>query len=77
MDETKIKLELSRAEVIVFVEFLMRYREKDLLTIEHEAESCLLYDLCAVIESRLPELFDPDWRLIVDRSRTEVVTGPS
>jgi hypothetical protein len=76
MDRPKVALELSRAEAIVFVEFLMRYRDDDRLAIEHTAESQLLYDLCCMIESQLPELFDPAWRAIVGLSRDEVVAGP-
>jgi hypothetical protein len=76
MDQSKVILSLTRSEAIVFVEFLTRYRDRDRLVIEHEAESCLLYDFCALIENQLPELFDPAWKSIVGRSREEFEAGP-
>ncbi len=77
MDRTNVSVELSRAEAIVFVEFLMRYQDDDRLAIDHEAESQLLYDLCCMVESRLPELLRPPaWGEIVERSRSKVIAGP-
>ena len=76
MDQPEIVLELTRSEAVVFVDFPMRFHDHDRLAIEHEAESCLLYDLCSMVEDRLPELFDPAWRILVDRSRDEVIVGP-
>ncbi len=38
MDQPEVVLERSRSEAIVFVDFLMRYRDLDRLAIEHEAE---------------------------------------
>ena len=45
----------------------MRFRDKDRLAVEHEAEQQLLWDLCCVVERQLPELFDPQWGSIVER----------
>jgi hypothetical protein len=62
---------------IVFADFLLRFRDKGRLAVEHEAEEQLLYDLCATVENQLPELFDPQWGALVERSRTAVLTVPS
>jgi hypothetical protein len=74
--ETPVILELTRAEAIVLIEFLMRFRDKERLAVEHEAEEQLLYDLCAAVENKLPELFDPQWRALVERSRAAVLAWP-
>jgi hypothetical protein len=63
MDETKVVVSLTQAEAIVLIEFLMRFRDKERLAIEHEAEQHLLWDLCCVVEEQLPELFDPGWEV--------------
>ena len=77
MSEVLVSLKLTRAEAIVLIEFLMRYRDKDRLVVEHEAEEQLLYDLCADVENQLPELFNPEWHLLVERSRAAVLADPS
>jgi hypothetical protein len=77
MNEAKVAVNLTRAEAIVLVEFLMRFRDKERLAIDHEAEEQLLYDLCAVVENQLPELFDPQWGVLVERSRVAVLAAPS
>jgi hypothetical protein len=77
MDETKVAITLTRAEAVVLIEFLMRFRDKERLAIEHESEQQLLWDLCCVVESQLPELFDPQWKAIVEQSQTAVLAAPS
>jgi hypothetical protein len=77
MAEAKVAVNLSRGEAIVLVDFLMRFRDKERLAVEHKAEEQLLYDLCAVVENQLPELFDPQWRSLVERARASVVEAPS
>jgi hypothetical protein len=77
MSETKIAVNLTRAEAIVLIEFLMRFRDKDRLAVEHGAEQQLLFDLCCVVENQLPELFDPQWNALVQQSRTAVLDAPS
>jgi hypothetical protein len=76
MEPPKIAVELTRAEAIVFVDFLMRFRDREGLAVEHEAESQLLYDLCGMAEQHLPELFDPEWRSLVEKARATVLADP-
>jgi hypothetical protein len=76
MSQPKIAVDLTRAEAIVFVDFLMRFREEERLVVEHEAETQLLYDLCGMVEQLLPELFDPEWRSLVERARAAVLADP-
>ena len=77
MDGTKVVMNLTRAEAIVLVEFLMRFRDEGRLAIEHETEQQLLWDLCCVVESQLPELFDPQWPSIVEQAAANVLQTPS
>ena len=77
MDEAKVAVNLTRAEAVVLIEFLMRFRDKDRLAVEHEAEQQLLSDLCAVVENQLPELFDPQWRSLVEQARAAVLEAPT
>jgi hypothetical protein len=75
--EAKVAVNLTRAEAVVLIEFLMRFRDKDRLAVEHEAEQQLLWDLCCVVERQLPELFDPQWGSIVERARADVLAAHS
>jgi hypothetical protein len=77
MDEAKVVVNLTRAEAVVLIEFLMRFRDKERLSVEHEAEEQLLYDLCAAVENQLPELFNPQWRALVESARSAVLAEPS
>jgi hypothetical protein len=77
MDEGKVAVNLSRAEAIVLVDLLMRFRDKERLAVEHEAQEQLLYDICAVVENQLPELFSPQWWSLVDHARLVVLAAPS
>lgn len=54
----KVKVELSRNEALVLVDFLLRFRDNELLAVEDESEVQVLYDLCAMVESEVPELLD-------------------
>jgi hypothetical protein len=73
MNETNFAIALTRAEAIVLIEFLMRFRDGNRLAVEHEAEQQLLWDLCSVVERQLPELFDRRWTELVEQSRTAVL----
>jgi hypothetical protein len=75
MDEPKVTVTLTRAEAIVLMAFLMRFRDADRLALEHEAEQQLLWDLCCVVEDQLPELLDPRWKELLEQSRAAVLSG--
>ncbi len=76
MNSPSVVVGLTRFEAVVFVDFLMRYRDKARLSVVHEAETQLLYELCGMVEQQLPELFDPAWRLLIERARAEVLADP-
>ena len=73
MNHQKVLLELTRCEAIVLMQLLMRFRDKELLMIEHESEEQLLWDMCCMIEDKLPELLDPGWSDLLDRARATVL----
>ena len=75
MAEKPISLSLTRAEGIVLAEFLLRFRDYERLEADHQAEKRLLWELAAVVETQLPELFDPEWQKLVDQSRATVLDG--
>jgi hypothetical protein len=77
-DAESISIELSRAEAVVLVFFLMRFRDKNRLEISHDAEEQILYDLCASVEWKVQDaLTHPACASILERSRAIVLEGPS
>ncbi|MDH5731073.1 MAG: hypothetical protein OEZ58_18985 [Gammaproteobacteria bacterium] len=69
------KIELEGFEALTLIEFLLRFRDEEKLAIEHEAEEQILYDLCAMLESEVPELFDPKYKELVAKAREKIVKG--
>lgn len=68
------RVELKPEEALVLLEFLLRFRDREVLTIEHHSEECVLWDLCALIESQVPELLDPDYRDRLQLAREAVAS---
>lgn len=68
-----MKIELSSDEALVLVEFLMRFREKEVLSIEDPAEEQILWDLCAMLESDVPQLFDPKYIDVLNVARKAIL----
>jgi hypothetical protein len=70
MSQKKIMLALSKDEAIVFMNFLLRFRDQEKLSIEDEEDSQILWDLCCLLEDQLvPELLDPNWSLLVGKAQ--------
>ena len=73
-DADQVVLRLSRAEAVVLMCFLMRFRDRDQLAIEHPAEEQLLYDLAALVQHYVQdELSDPAWTELLETSRLTVL----
>ena len=66
------KIDLKPEEALVLVEFLLRFRDREELSIAHTAEANALWDLCAVLESQVPELLDPAYTRKLGEARTAV-----
>jgi hypothetical protein len=74
----EVVLRLSRAETVVLMELLMRFRDQNQLATEHPAEEKLLHDLAALVQRHLQkELSDPAWAELLDESRQAVLAGES
>ena len=67
------KIELTANESLVFIDFLIRFRDREKLEIKHSAEEQLLWDLCAMLESEVPELLDKDYRALLQKARQEIL----
>jgi hypothetical protein len=66
------KIELKAQEALVLIDFLLRFRDNESLSIEHHAEECILWDVCALLESQVPELLAKDYRTQLKRARSLV-----
>jgi len=55
-----VAISLSSDEALVLFEFLQRFVETDELTIAHQAEERLLWNLCGELERRLTVPFSSD-----------------
>lgn len=69
-----IRITLARPEALVLFEFLSRFSDCQKLTIEHEAERRVLWDLCASLESFLSEPLDKEYQAILQTARDSVLT---
>ena len=56
-----VHLTLSNDEAIVLFEFLTRFSNSDVLSIEDQAEERILWDLTCMLEKSLDEPFSADW----------------
>ena len=71
----KTKLELTSDEALVLVDFLLRFRDEDELKIEDPSEEQLLWDLCAMLESKVPELLDKNYMELLAKAREVIKSG--
>lgn len=68
-------IELKPEEAIVLIDFLLRFRDREVLSVENHAEECVLWDLCALLESQVPELRDPAYARKLRYARSLVASG--
>lgn len=68
-----VSLKLTRAEAVVFFEWLHRFNVKEVgQDFEDQAEQRVLWDLEATLESTLAEPLDPNYRQILNSARAKV-----
>ena len=67
-----VSIQLKPEEALVFIEFLLRFRDKEELSIAHSAEANVLWDVCALLESQVPELVDPTYTQKLEQARQAV-----
>jgi hypothetical protein len=66
------KIELTGNEALVLIDFLIRFSNEEKLTIEDPAEKQILWDLCAMLESQVPELLDSNYKILLQKARQEI-----
>ncbi len=71
----KTKFELTSNEALVLIDFLLRFRDKERLVIEDPAEEQLLWDLCAMLESNVPELLEKNYKELLSKARENIISG--
>ncbi len=67
-------IKLKSQEALVLVDFLIRFRDREELAIAHPAEECALWDLCALLESQVPELLAPNYAALLSTARDLVAS---
>ena len=70
-DETAT-LTLTRAEALVFFEFLSRFDQDEQLDIRDKAEELVLWHLHGAFERQFSEQFSPDYLQKVEAARQQV-----
>lgn len=70
----KITITLSQSEALVLFEFLSRFSDSEKLTIKHDAERRVLWDICASLEKSLAEPLDKDYQALLQMARDSVTT---
>lgn len=70
-----IKIELTSSEALVLVDFLIRYQDNETINKIEDAEQQLLWDMCAMLESKVPELLDPNYKELLEKARQIVTSG--
>jgi hypothetical protein len=65
----KVLIELTSDEALVLFDFLTRFCDTDVLTLEDQAESRALWDLLALLEKQLVEPFRSDYSELLHQAR--------
>jgi hypothetical protein len=71
-DELVASIELKPEEALVLIDFLIRFRDEEQLSIAHPAEANVLWDLCAQLEYEVPEIVDPAYAQKLEQARAAV-----
>jgi hypothetical protein len=72
---SSIKIELTSSEALVLVDFLIRYRDNETIDKIEDAEQQMLWDMCAMLESQVPELLDSNYKELLEKARKVVISG--
>ncbi len=71
----KTTIELTSNEALVLIDFLIRFRDSEELEIKNPAEEQILWDLCAILETNVPELLHKDYNLLLEKARQVIISG--
>lgn len=68
--ETKVNIEVTKDEALVFFDFLSRLNEKEPVDLfEDQAEQKVLWIIEGLLEKELVEPFKPDYKEIIRQAR--------
>jgi hypothetical protein len=71
-----IHLSLTRTEALVLCDLLSRWEQNNILQITDDSEAYVLSQLLNVLDQELMnECFDPDYKALVERAKSEVRTN--
>ncbi len=70
--EDRMTLELSHDEALVLLDWVQRFNTGGNAAFEDQAEQRVLWDLECRLESKLAEVFDPNYRELVVAARVRV-----
>lgn len=68
----KIALTLSRNEALVLYDFLARFEDSDTLSIQDQAESRVLWNICSDLERSIAELLTADYFALLQEARDKI-----
>lgn len=72
MTEEKVAIELSRSEALVLFDLLARFDRDDALTVEHQSEKRVLWNIHCSLERVLAEPFSPGYAQLLAEARGQV-----
>jgi len=72
MGDSKLEIQLTGDEALVFFEWISRFNERDDVTFAEQAEQRVLWDIQAMLEKVLVEPFDPNYDRLVSAARDSV-----
>ncbi len=67
-----VAIELEDDEAIVLFDFLSRFSNDDTLSIVHQSEERVLWDLQCILEKQVGSLFDGSFDEVVSKARLSV-----
>lgn len=70
--ERGVSLALSKAEALVFFEFLSRFSDREKLDIVDQAEERVLWNIHCSLEKVLVEPFMADYSELVEKARNQI-----
>ena len=68
----KVALTLSRNEALVLYDFLARFEDSDTLSIQDQAESRVLWNICSDLERSIAELLTADYFALLQEARDKI-----
>jgi hypothetical protein len=72
MSEEIVTIRLTRAEALVFFEFLSRFNVEEKLQVEDSAEERVLWNVHSSLEKTLTEPFQADYPELLKKARKQV-----